>query len=402
MRLAFICSSLEPGRDGVGDYTRRLAAECIRQGHPGIILGLNDSRVHEQALFETQSLGGVSISILRLPSAIPVSDRLIIAHKWLGSFRPDRISLQYVCYGYHPRGLAWRWNSALAGLGALARHRHLMFHELWIGPPPMHRQFIGWAQRHVIRELSRCFRPDVVTTSLSSYQRRLSRAGIMAEVLPLFGNITVAPRSDDRMIGLLRAGGSRLVQKSRANFLNGVLFGTIHPDFDEASLIRWLAELQSRSGKPVLLSLIGRAGTAAERFTNQLNRSLPEILEVVSLGEQPEEIISQALQFADFGINTGSSEFLAKSGTFAAMQEHGLPVVLGDGELGYMSLRNDAPPVLQFSNDDSFATILNNLSTSRIECRATSVTYTAANLIRRFESTTAVKSTEVQTEYNPV
>lgn len=34
MRLAFICVSLEPGRDGVGDYTRSLAAECIRQGRP--------------------------------------------------------------------------------------------------------------------------------------------------------------------------------------------------------------------------------------------------------------------------------------------------------------------------------------------------------------------------------
>jgi hypothetical protein len=33
MRIVFLCFSLEPGRDGVGDYTRALAGELIRPGH---------------------------------------------------------------------------------------------------------------------------------------------------------------------------------------------------------------------------------------------------------------------------------------------------------------------------------------------------------------------------------
>ena len=41
MKLIFICGSLEPGRDGVGDYTRRLAGELIRQGHQIAIIALN-------------------------------------------------------------------------------------------------------------------------------------------------------------------------------------------------------------------------------------------------------------------------------------------------------------------------------------------------------------------------
>src|SRR5207253_4173313 len=42
VRVTFICSSLEPGRDGVGDYSRRLAYALERQGHAAQLVGLND------------------------------------------------------------------------------------------------------------------------------------------------------------------------------------------------------------------------------------------------------------------------------------------------------------------------------------------------------------------------
>ena len=32
MKIVFICGCLEPGKDGVGDYTRRLSAELIDHG----------------------------------------------------------------------------------------------------------------------------------------------------------------------------------------------------------------------------------------------------------------------------------------------------------------------------------------------------------------------------------
>ena len=41
MRVTFICSSLEDGRDGVGDYTRRLAASVTRMGHAVQAMVLN-------------------------------------------------------------------------------------------------------------------------------------------------------------------------------------------------------------------------------------------------------------------------------------------------------------------------------------------------------------------------
>ena len=33
MKITFICGSLNPGQDGVGDYTRRLAAQLALDGH---------------------------------------------------------------------------------------------------------------------------------------------------------------------------------------------------------------------------------------------------------------------------------------------------------------------------------------------------------------------------------
>jgi hypothetical protein len=41
MKLLFITGCLEPGKDGVGDYTRELATECARRGHAVFLISLN-------------------------------------------------------------------------------------------------------------------------------------------------------------------------------------------------------------------------------------------------------------------------------------------------------------------------------------------------------------------------
>ena len=42
MRIVFICGSLEPGRDGVGDYVRHLAVAVAQQGHETAAVALRD------------------------------------------------------------------------------------------------------------------------------------------------------------------------------------------------------------------------------------------------------------------------------------------------------------------------------------------------------------------------
>jgi hypothetical protein len=337
----------------VGDYTRQLGAELERQGHELLLIALNDRWQNRPEITQPHCL--------RLDPSLLPRRRAERARAALLGFRPDWVSLQYVCYAYHPRGLAWQWNPVFAQLSAYARRRHLMLHELWSGEgghPPLRHRIIGLGQRWCVHHLHRHFQPDLVTTSIPLFQRRLSRRGIASMLLPLFGNIRVAPRDDPRVAGLLRAAGSQVVYGPRATFLNGIFFGTIHPDFDPEPLIAWLAQLQRHTGRRVILSLIGRVGPAAMTMARRLTSSLPDWLEVVSLDEQPETIISQALQFADFGINTGTAEYLGKSGTFAAMREHGLPVMVPDGALDQSLLEDGFPPIRHFSDPGSVTALL--------------------------------------------
>lgn len=53
MKFLFICGSLEPGKNGVGDYTRRLAGECIRMGHDAMILALDERIWIEDAVISS-------------------------------------------------------------------------------------------------------------------------------------------------------------------------------------------------------------------------------------------------------------------------------------------------------------------------------------------------------------
>jgi len=382
---------MQPGRDGVGDYCRKLGSELSRLGHQILLISLNElylrSPGHEMA---------EGFSVLRCGLHDSLCRRLELSRRALEQFCPDWVSLQYVCYGYHPKGLAWGWNPIFAELGKTGPRRHLMLHELWSGEgghPPLRHRLLGLGQRWSIVDLYRRFRPDVVTTTIRLYQRRLARRGMVAEVVPLFGNIRTASIDNERIARILCEAGSRLAQNPRPEFVNGIFFGTIHPDFNAAPLIKWLEDLRTRARKPVLLTMIGRSGAAAGGLAKQIMKARPDAVEVIALGEQSEEIISQALQFAEFGINTGSPAFLGKSGTFAAMQEHGLPVVLADGELDATCVGEDVPPVVQFSTPNSVTRIL---SGPRIINPTSKAPQTAENLMHLFKNAEGARSLKIE------
>src|ERR1700688_1004788 len=109
MKIAFLCSNLEQGLDGVGDYTRRLASELIRQGHPAMVVALNDQYISETTL-ENQECEGTAVSTLRLPRAKPWGERIREIRQRLDDFQPQWISFQFVTFSYQRKGLC-------AGLG---------------------------------------------------------------------------------------------------------------------------------------------------------------------------------------------------------------------------------------------------------------------------------------------
>jgi len=123
VRIAYLTTCLEPGRDGVGDYTWGLAEECAGLGHEVFRMALNDPYA-ESALAES--------SYIRLGASMAWEGRIAKARQALEEFAPDFISLQFVCYGFHPRGVDWRLADHLKEIvGNIPLQ--MMFHELWIG-----------------------------------------------------------------------------------------------------------------------------------------------------------------------------------------------------------------------------------------------------------------------------
>lgn len=104
MKLVFLCGSLELGCDGVGDYVRRLAEELFKQGHEIGAVALNDPSIKED-FTEIQRTDEFHFSILRISSGWPAEKRFAKAKTWIDAFDPEWLSLQFVIFSYHPKGL---------------------------------------------------------------------------------------------------------------------------------------------------------------------------------------------------------------------------------------------------------------------------------------------------------
>jgi glycosyltransferase involved in cell wall biosynthesis len=106
------------------------------------------------------------------------------------------------------------------------------------------------------------------------------------------------------------------------------LFGAIHPEWDAETLIDRIDHVRKMAGRPSpLFILIGRNGDQElrHRVGEECKHHGWGFLEK---GELPTDLISSYLQSADFGVATSPLSLIGKSGSVAAMLEHGLPVVV--------------------------------------------------------------------------
>ncbi len=228
MHITFISSSLEPGRDGVGDYTRMLAESAVRQGHDAQLIALNDRHMGASSYTGNGSL--------RLGAAMPWKDRIAEAKGAIAAFAPDWISVQFVAYGFHDRGFVWRLGDRLHRLAPSPATRfHLMFHELWIGDgggASLRRRLEGRLQKHLVLGMVRRLAPSVVNAQATPYVAMLRQNGIAAERLPLFGNVPVSHTSDNQWLEEVfsRQGISLSPDRRQGLWLFG-FFGTLHPEW---------------------------------------------------------------------------------------------------------------------------------------------------------------------------
>src|ERR1700722_19260889 len=304
---------MEPGKDGVGDYTRELAAECARRGHAIALISLNDPWVKEPRREN---------SLLRLGSTRSWVDRLTAAKAFFAEAAPELVSVQFVPYSFHPAGLSFALPQVLRAIFGRTPVQ-IMFHELWIGEQigaPMKTRVFDFCQRTIVKSLVKKLACRVMHTSNPAYVQLLGRHGITAEHLPLFGSVPIVPVENlvPRNDSVLRLG----------------LFGSIHPEWSPDEMI---AQLQT-FGHPIQLSHIGRIGPGESVWMELSERYASEI-EFARLGEQSLDEISRFFSSIDYGVSTTPLALIGKSSCVAAMLDHGLPVIVTRHDVHFRGIR---------------------------------------------------------------
>jgi hypothetical protein len=194
---------------------------------------------------------------------------------------------------------------------------HLNFHEIWVGAYPranwMERG-IGWLQKNFILYFIKKCKPAWITSSNAAALDRLKVAGIPARFLYLFGNIPysktfkVSPDTDMMKVSF---------------------FGTLYDDFPYHKLGDFLSILSKISGKKLEIILIGRQREdAGSDHLYSMCKKNEFVIE--RTGELSTNLISGKLQECSLGVSTTPYDVIGKSGSTAAMFEHGLPVLAYD------------------------------------------------------------------------
>jgi hypothetical protein len=310
-RILFICGSLEEGKDGVGDYTRRLAAEAIRNGQEAAIAAIADvfktGDARQQAW---QKEEGTKVPVLRLRDALHDAADKAAMEQFIRELQPAVISLQYVPFAYHPKGLPYGLHRFLKAL-PFSGQWHIMFHELWVGMDRragIKERLWGWLQQSLIRQMFTAIQPVAVHSHTRLYLLQLQRIGITASHLPLFGNIPV----------------NNQVPVTRSSNIEVILFGGLYPDcLFEAFTQELNTHLQKTSTKGKIL-FIGRNGADLNNWTKTC---ADQGIDFDIVGEKPVEEISYILQKGTIGLCTTPYLLAEKSGSVAAMLEHQLPVI---------------------------------------------------------------------------
>ena len=313
MKIIFICGSLEPGKDGVGDYTRRLGSELMRQGVRVGMLAYHDKHItHKIEGFQESE--GFDIPVLRLPRPWTDKERCHDAKEWIDLHNPDWLSLQFVPYAFNDKGIPTKIGNNLK-LIAGNRNWHLMVHELWIGmshESALKERCIGAVQKIIIKRVFSKLAPKVIHTQTDLYKHQLQKMGFSASVLPLFSNITYCQEDINTNF------------QEEFNLPNNyfVVFGSIHKNAPIEAFVEELRGLDKN--KTLSFVALGRNGAELEHWKQIIEKSGFHLL---VLGEQSIENISFVLSHAKFGIATTPYYVVGKSGSVAAMHRHKLPVI---------------------------------------------------------------------------
>jgi len=333
MKITFICASLQPGRDGVGDYVRRLACEIIKQGHQVEAIALNDTYV-TLIKQEIQQLNNVHLPVLRLSASLTPVDKYRHLHNRIEAFNPDMVSLQYVGFGFNKYGLPI---DILLKLHKIIGKRklHLMLHELWCGMAATagrKEKILGETQKLFLKMMVKKLKPEVIFTSIPPYQRFLQNIAIKATVVPIFGNIPVNDYgNEDDWIQLIEQSGLAPLINKPNKWLTLGFFGTTYSCVGLDKLLKIATFAAKSRGIKLGILLIGNN---RDQATLNLIKSIPDT-SFWQTGALSTGMINRCMQLVDIGVITSPVDGINKSGAALAWMERGIPVLISPADKHY-------------------------------------------------------------------
>ncbi|HVU37070.1 MAG TPA: hypothetical protein VHC95_01940 [Opitutales bacterium] len=324
MRLAFICSGLEPGRDGVGDFARTLARHCAATGHEVRLVSVRDSLSQDRAAPAADTELRLA-DIFRQPAEV----RQLAA--WLREFQPDWASVHFTPFGFHPRGLGGRRAVFLREILPAKTRRHVMLHEIWLQPGrdgELRHRALGWAQKRCVDAwCGPGWRPEVIHTQARLHQARLQARGFRVELLPLCTNFspTQLTREAARasVADWLRGKSEKI--DDTAVWLGH--FGAFHPQgWDFAEFAAKVAAHSNLTGQRACFVALGRSTAVAAIFADAAAKVPQADFRV--LGELSEEKVTVAMRACDAAFTSTPKDIIEKSSAVAAWRALGIPVLV--------------------------------------------------------------------------
>lgn len=338
MRIVLIVGSAEPGRDGIGDHARILAGELQRRGHQPWVLALADPHVAQPGSGKS-IVGDAEVAALRIPAVLPNHRRIMLAQAALDNADPEAVLYDFSPTQYERRGLIWPLARAIAAL-AHGRKRAVLVHEYCLGREKgadLKQRLWGRAQTLGFRRFARSLNGLRIATTNLLYARMLERDGFAAEILPLFGNIPVAPAAAANWVhDRLREAG--IEPAGRRGFYCAGFFGALYDGADLASVVPMLQEAARRAdGRLAILGIGDHGGGLAlwQSWVKQFGPGSSSNIPFLTLGRRDAPDISAFIHGLDLGLATVPISLSGKSGTLAAFADHGLPTLVINDSVQY-------------------------------------------------------------------
>ncbi|NEN22239.1 glycosyltransferase family 4 protein [Cryomorpha ignava] len=310
-KVLFVCGSLEPGHDGVGDYTRELAGALKKRELEVKIISIRDRNV-VNASEESQPAREEDVDVVRLSMSLSLKNRRKEYQRVIAEYNPNYISLQYVPYAFSSKGIPFGLPRFLNTEDSRIKW-HFMIHEGYIdGTLNFKDNLIKRSQIAVLKSLEKKLKPEIIDTSTHQYQSCLSAIGLKSQILGLFGNIPILKTGE---------------HKSDDGISRGVYFGA-SPNFENMNaFVEPIRRFLEETNEKLEITLCGQSGEKGKRFAALLRARVgSNSFTVQEKGRMSSEDLSKLFLHMDFGIARIPPQLLGKSGSAIALLEHGLPL----------------------------------------------------------------------------